>query len=474
MSAREIISLLFRERIAVLIALVIPLMLAAGAFVIVAPTYTATTKLLLGTGQKSDNKADVSQQNANAPFVTKQEVVNSELEILTSHDLARMTIEDVGLAKLYPGLAGDGSPEASIESAVERFSRALVVKPVKNSDIIEVSFDAASPQLAQTVLHKLIERYQQKHIEVYSRPLSGFLDTQVAGFGHNLRTIESEIAELKSAKSVFQITDERRQLLDTRTTMQQTIAQLRSRSAELQNRLEQLQRMLKDTPQTLQLYSETEQSDALERARSQLLDLELQDTQLSARFADGNRNVQNVRAQIDILKNYVKQQEKRFAGRVRTGRNPLYDEITAEITRAEAEITPGQVRADALDQEVEHIDDRLRTLADAERILIGLDRERDSLETSLRVYRQRQADARILEDLDRQKIVSIAVIQEPTGNRRPTKPRPLTYLGAGVGGGVGAVIVLIAVLFAFRNTYIAPEGVESGAGVPVLVSLPAR
>jgi len=29
-------------------------------------------------------------------------------------------------------------------------------------------------------------------------------------------------------------------------------------------------------------------------------------------------------------------------------------------------------------------------------------------------------------------------------------------------------------LFAFRNTYIAPEGVESSTTIPVLVSLPAR
>ncbi|MBI3514157.1 MAG: hypothetical protein HY060_08870, partial [Proteobacteria bacterium] len=195
MSAREIISLLFRERIAVLIALVIPVLLAIGAYVWATPTYTATTKLLLGTGQKSDNKADVSQQNANAPFVTKQEVVNSELEILTSRDLARATIEDIGLATLYPGLAGR-APEAALEAALERFTRDLVVKPVKASDIIEVNFDAASPELAQTVLRQLTERYQQKHIEVYSRSISGFLDTQVAGFEHNLRLIENEIAEL--------------------------------------------------------------------------------------------------------------------------------------------------------------------------------------------------------------------------------------------------------------------------------------
>jgi uncharacterized protein involved in exopolysaccharide biosynthesis len=474
MSAREIISLLFRERVAVLIAFLIPILLAIGAYMMAQPSYSATAKLLLGTGGKSDNKSDVSNnQGQSGPFTTKQEVVNSELEILTSRDLARATIEQIGLATLYPKLAERPS-EATTEIAVEAFSRSLAVKPVKASDILEVGFETSSPALAQTVLRQLIERYQQKHIEVYSRSISGFLDGQVAGFEHNLRMIENEIAELKAAKSVFQITDERRQLLDSRTTIAQTISQLRSRSAELENRLVQLRRLHKETPEALRLYSESEQSDALERARSQLLDLELQDSQLSARFSDGNRAVVNVRQQIDILKAYVAQQEKRFAGRVRTGRNPLYDEINAEITRAEAEVRPALVRADALEQDVERIEDRLRTLTEAERILVGLERERDSLETSLRIYRQRQADSRILEDLDRQKIVSISVIQEPSGLSRPVTPKPLVYVGVGIGGGLAAVVMLIAVLFAFRNTYIAPEGVESSTTIPVLVSLPAR
>ncbi|MBV8166116.1 MAG: hypothetical protein JO021_04935, partial [Alphaproteobacteria bacterium] len=414
MSAREIISLLFRERIAVMIAFVIPILLAIGMYTMAKPSYQATAKLLLGTAGKQDNKSEVSNNaGQSGPFTTKQEVVNSELEILTSRDLARATIEDIGVSTLYPALADKG--EAGMEVAVEGFSRALAVKPVKASDILEVGFDAASPALAQTVLSHLIERYQQKHIEVYSRSLSGFLDAQVAGFEHQLRQIENEIADLKAAKAVFQVSDERRQLLDSRTTIAQTISQLRSRSAELENRLVQLRRLKKDTPEALRLYSETEQSDALERARSQLLDLELQDTQLSARFSDNNRAVQNVRQQIGILKDYVVQQEKRFAGRVRTGRNPLFDEINAEIARAEAEVQPALVRAEALEQDVERIEERLRTLTEAERILVGLERERDSLETSLRIYRQRQADSRILEDLDRQKIVSISVIQLPQG-----------------------------------------------------------
>jgi uncharacterized protein involved in exopolysaccharide biosynthesis len=474
MSAREIISLLFRERIAVIIALIIPVVLAIAAYGLAAPSYTATTKLLLGSGQKSDSKAEVSQQAANVPFVTKQEVVNSEIEILTSRDLAKATIEDIGLEQLYPGSAGNASSEVGLERAVERFSRSLQASPVKNSDIIEISFEAPSPQLAQHVLSQLLEHYQQKHIDVYSRKLSGFLDTQVAGFEHNLRGVENEIAELKTVKNVFAIGDERRQLLDSRSTLAQTISQLRSRSAELESRRAQLDRLRKQTPDTIQLYSETEQSDALERARSQLLDLELQEKQLSARYSDEHRGLQNVRAQVAILKEYVTAQSKRFAGRVRTGRNPLFDEIAAELTRAEAEIKPGLVRADRLEEDVERIDERLRTLAGAERILVGLERSRDALEASLRIYRQRQADSRILENLDRQKIVSISVIQQPSGASRPTSPKPLIYLGAGIGGGIGAVFVLIGLLFALRNTYIAPEGVESSTNIPVLVSLPAR
>jgi uncharacterized protein involved in exopolysaccharide biosynthesis len=345
---------------------------------------------------------------------------------------------------------------------------------VKTSNIIEIAFVAVTPDLAAAILRQLIERYQQKHIEVHSHPISGFLDTQVAGFAHNLRTVEGEIAELKSAKRIVSVDDERKQLLDNRNNMSQTITQLRARSAELGSRIGQLQELLRQTPDTIAMYTETEQSDSLERTKSQLLDLQLQEKQLTSRYGDDNRQVQSLRAQIGLLTAYIDKNANQFSGRVRKGRNPLFDEETAEVARAQAEIKPSLVRADALSQDITRIDDRLKILDGAQRILVGLDRERQSLELNVKTYAQRQADAHIVEELDRQKIVSISVIQDPQAGAAPAQPKLLRYLGLGIGGGIALTITLLGLIFAFRNTYIAPESVESATNVPVLASLPAR
>jgi uncharacterized protein involved in exopolysaccharide biosynthesis len=474
MSAREIISLLFRERIAVVIAFLVPLILALTAYKLATPRYEATAKLLLGAAQFEDT-ANVSGQANATPYSTKQELLNSELEILNSRDLARATIDDIGLGNLYPALANNAaSADTRMTQAVDQFQSTLAVRPVKASNIIEVAFASTDPAQAVTVLRQLIDRYQQKHIEVHSHPISGFLDTQVAGFQHNLRNVEGEIAELKSAKRIVSIDDERKQLLDNRNAMFQTITQLRARSAELDSRIAQLRELLQKTPENIDMYTETEQSDSLERTKSQLLDLQLQEKQLTSRYGDENRQVQSLRSQIGLLQAYIDKAAGQFSGRVRKGRNPLYDEMVAEIARAQAEIKPSLVRADALSQDITRIDDRLKILDGAQRILVGLDRERESLELNVKTYAQRQADAHIMEELDRQKIVSISIIQDPQAGAGPAQPRLFRYVGLGIGGGLALTVALIGLIFAFRNTYIAPEGVESATNVPVLVSLPAR
>jgi uncharacterized protein involved in exopolysaccharide biosynthesis len=270
------------------------------------------------------------------------------------------------------------------------------------------------------------------------------------------------------------VAEQRRDLLETRNNLANTVTQLRSRAAELAARIGELNTLKRQTPETLNLYSETDQSDAYERARSQLLDLRLKEREAAAHYTDNSRVLREIRSQIATIEEFLATQAKQFSGRVRNGRNPLYDEIVAEIARAQAEIAPQQTRADALDAEIVRIDESLKKLEGADQMIGQLDREHDVLATNLKTYRQRQEDARLLEELDRQKIVSLGLVQDASAQVTPARPKLFFYLACGIGAGIIASLGIIGLLFAFRNTYIAPEGVERGTGIPVLVSLPSR
>jgi capsular polysaccharide biosynthesis protein len=78
------------------------------------------------------------------------------------------------------------------------------------------------------------------------------------------------------------------------------------------------------------------------------------------------------------------------------------------------------------------------------------------------------------EDLDREKIVSVSIVQQPDAPMKPTGPTHLPFGIAGILIGlVGAAGVLVYLLV-FRETLITVESVERMLGLPVLASVAKR
>src|SRR6185312_3726411 len=103
LTTREVLSILFKERRKLLGAF---LGLAVGVIAysyLLTPYYDATGRLLVKTGREFQVRSDPTQPVASVPSTTKQEIVNSEIQILTSRDLVLAVVNRIGAAKLYPG-----------------------------------------------------------------------------------------------------------------------------------------------------------------------------------------------------------------------------------------------------------------------------------------------------------------------------------------------------------------------------------
>ena len=106
----------------------------------------------------------------------------------------------------------------------------------------------------------------------------------------------------------------------------------------------------------------------------------------------------------------------------RSQRNTAYDDMVVALNRALADAAP-------LDQQIamrtqEAAVDRnaaARPRAQAPARSTDLERERRELEELAHTYRTRYEEARMSEDLDREKVVSVSVIQRPDA---PTAARP--------------------------------------------------
>src|SRR5713101_3555054 len=164
LTTREVLSILFKERrklVGVFLGLSI---LVIGWSYTLTPYYEATTRLLIKSGREFQVRSDPSQPVASVPSATKQEIVNSEIQILTSRDLIEAVINRIGANRLYPGSSGWlGSEATATEAATRKFYSDFKATPVELADVIEVSYRNPDHELAVQALSTLVELYQKKH-----------------------------------------------------------------------------------------------------------------------------------------------------------------------------------------------------------------------------------------------------------------------------------------------------------------------
>src|SRR5579872_4995674 len=96
LTTRELLSILFRERLKLILVFAGLCVAVIGYSYLLTPYYEATTRLLIKTGREFQTRSDPNQPVASVPSTTKLEIVNSEIQILTSRDLAEAVVDRVG------------------------------------------------------------------------------------------------------------------------------------------------------------------------------------------------------------------------------------------------------------------------------------------------------------------------------------------------------------------------------------------
>ena len=116
-SMREALTLAFRRKWRIILAFVLPPIIAVAVSFLMTPQYGAYTKLLVKAGREFLAQSDAVHPAPVAPSSTMQESINSEIEILTSRDLSLEVLHDIGIDKVYPDLAEHPPRNMSLDDA---------------------------------------------------------------------------------------------------------------------------------------------------------------------------------------------------------------------------------------------------------------------------------------------------------------------------------------------------------------------
>lgn len=471
---REVVSILFKHaKLLGIIFLVVFVICFGGSFILTSK-YKAETRILVQSGREYEVATEKGENSpTGVPYITKQEVINSEVEILGSRDLMESVIKTVGLARIYPSIASDGDSESErMNDAIKKFNKNYKVEAVTMSNIITLQYWNPSREVAIEVLQKLADVYQRKHAAIFGNKRSGVLGEQTSDFEKQLEEVTQKITNLKNSQHLSDIVYERQQLIQDRSDVEAKLRDLKAQSIEAHRTLEYYQQTLKSMPELV--LTNQNSADAIETAKSRLLDLNTQLMQMKQRYSDSNPDavepIKDLENQISQIKAFIADptvnQQKAF------GRNLTFDDGRLKLQNAEAAVPSVDQKIAFETAEDNRILARLQALDDGEASLEVLTREQDTLRELVHDTRGRYEEARIGNNLDKQNVISVSIVHAPESDEEPDKPKHWLFALVGVAGGLLSVGAAILFFLVYRESIITTESLERILRMRVLGTVP--
>ncbi|MGA2982452.1 MAG: polysaccharide biosynthesis tyrosine autokinase [Terriglobia bacterium] len=322
------------------IALIVTLLVAIVSFKMT-PIYEATVRL--------DIEADTLQiQSLNDFFrqiPTDEAFIGTQIQVLEGVSLAERTIEQVGVVKdprwvaaIQPSSGPFSSKlPISADEIVGPFTRSLHVQKVRDSHVVDVSFESADPNLSAKIANSLADNYIEYNIrQKYDATL------QASGW------MEGQLDELKAKveKSQQALVDYERQNAIVNISNKESVVEQRmdDLSRDLTNA--QTDRLQKESIYEVVRSNESEvafvaQNDLLQHLEEKYADLKSQYVDTLQQSGPKHPKAERLQSQVDEIQSLIERERKRMVERIKNeymaalGRESL---LAAAVAKEKVEV----------------------------------------------------------------------------------------------------------------------------------------
>jgi uncharacterized protein involved in exopolysaccharide biosynthesis len=441
--------------------------------------YESRMKILV-----KNQRVDVAitpEATGGAPVGVESEVsenqINSEIELLTSRDLLSQVAKEVGLGgqAARPSFWKKAVPEAErIEKAAVELSKDLVITPVKKANVISISYSANSPEVAAAVLKKLGELYLEKHLKLHHPTgASDFFKDKANQYEGTLHDSEKQLTDFQQANNLVVLSQQKDLTLQKTAEAKSKLLDSEAAVNEATNRIKRIEQQLAVTPARIITQSKSIPAQySAERLNTMLVELQNKRTQLLTKFRPEDRLVREVDDQIRTTRAALAKAEGQTSVEQATDLNPLRQNLETEFSRARLEQTGAQARRDTLSAQLRDYENSLKKLEGDTAKHNDLQRQVKEAEENYSLYAKKREEARIADELDRQKITNVSIAEAPAVPRIPSSPnRPLNLvLGIFVAGVLSVGAVFSAEMLG--DTVHTPRQLEALTGSTVLATVP--
>jgi polysaccharide biosynthesis transport protein len=382
--------------------------------------------------------------------------LQTQVNVLESDTLAWQTIQQLGLAGKpeYSSEAGSEGPIASSGGATMRgqilksFRTHLHVELMRNSRMLEVSFESRDPALAAAVANALVNNYAEYNFrKTYdaTRQASGWMEQQLDELKAKVEKSQQQLVDYERENAIVNVSDKE-------DVVEQRLADLSRDLTSAQN--ERVQK------QSLYELARTDKSQAAVLVQDELLQrLEERDADLSAQYADALSEfgpkypkVARLQSQLKSVESFIDAEGRRLIERIHN------DYVAAQGRE--------RLLSDAVIQQKTEVG-RLNQLLIRHNIL---KREFDTNQQLYDSLLQRLKDATVTAGL---RATNIHVIDSAFVPSSPVRPQRLLNIAIALVVGLILGVTLAFIEEGLDNSIKSVEDVERLIGAPALAIVPA-
>jgi polysaccharide biosynthesis transport protein len=497
-SQNDILFALFKHKKKILIGTIAGLAGAVAVYFFYPPAYESRAKLLVRyLVERSAVDSVDSPRSPGGYAPTTDTVIGSEIEILSSWDLAVQTAEAVGAKRLGA---------ATKEAAARTIAEGLTLTTQKGSNVIFASYTNQNPELAALVLSELVNRYFNKHLEVHrSAGAFDFVTQQTDQVRARLNQTEDGLKDLKQKagmSGIMSLDDATKDLSGEATKTEEELHLAEAELAEQQARVQQINGVVPSAetvsgnskaaasvpgehgakpgdgksekpapPAPAKPRSSEEVVQKYEALVSGLQKLRQAQLDLFAKYTPESKMVKANQAQIDEVENQRRNLEKKYPD-LPTRAAPIGSSQGLDPGSEAAHLAGVEAKRDALASRLHDIKERIQQVLQLAPQIAELERQKQMQEDNYKYFETTLEKARVDEALDPSKIPNISAVQRPTPPVLVTSRRNKIMLGSAVAGlALGVGFALLKELFLTRAVR-RPVEVEKFVGISPFLSIP--
>jgi uncharacterized protein (UPF0216 family) len=191
------------------------------------------------------------------------------------------------------------------------------------------------------------------------------MQQQLRSYQQKLEESELRLQDFLRKHGIVLLETQMDHLLQQRKSLDDTLKDAENRVKGFQEKLAWVQDQISQIPKEVPLSSSASEQGIVGGAKNNLLSLQLKEQELLNKYHENNPHIQSLRREMELVNQFIKEQEAQLARSVSTGKNPLYLEMEMQLFHTQADLVSAEAQSKVIKEQIIEVDkelDRLRNL----------------------------------------------------------------------------------------------------------------